>query len=283
LLKEKAHVLSADQEALLAAAGEVFSSFRDIFTKIDNADLPLGKIKVDNKNVQLTHGTYSMLLQNPDVNIRQKAFKKYYKAYISLINVISSTYYASVKKNVYLAKARKYPSAMASALAGEDVPEIVYKNLLTNVKKALPDLHSYMGEKKKALGLDKMHMYDIYVPTVEGVDLKLEYDDAYSLVVEGLACLGKEYQQLLLKAKDERWIDVYEKSGKRSGAYSVAVYNTHPYVLLNYQKTTHDVFTIAHEMGHSLHSYFSNKTQPYAKADYTIFVAEVASTVNEVL
>ncbi|MBQ3596689.1 MAG: oligoendopeptidase F [Clostridia bacterium] len=283
LLKEKAHVLSADQEALLAAGGEVFSSFRDIFTKIDNADLPLGKIKVDNKTVQLTHGTYSMLLQNTDVKVRQKAFKKYYKAYISLINVISSTYYASVKKNVYLAKARKYPSAMASALAGEDVPEIVYKNLLTNVKKALPDLHAYMGEKKKALGLDKMHMYDIYVPTVEGVDLKLEYDDAYSLVVEGLACLGSEYQQLLLKAKEDRWIDVYERSGKRSGAYSVAVYNIHPYVLLNYQKTTHDVFTIAHEMGHSLHSYFSNKNQPYAKADYTIFVAEVASTVNEVL
>lgn len=283
VLKGKAHVLSDQEEKLLANASETFSTFRDIFTKIDNADLPIAKIKVDGKTLPITHGTYSVLLQNKDQTIRSKAFKKYYAGYISLINTIASTYYGNVKKNVFTANARKYKSALDMALSNEDVPEVVYNNLLTTVQDALPTLHKYMQEKKNALGVEKMHMYDIYVPTVPQADLKLEYEKAYDLVVEGLAPLGKEYQDLLKKAKNERWLDVYEKDGKRSGAYSVAVYNTHPYVLLNYQQTTHDVFTIAHEMGHSLHSYFSNKTQPYAKADYTIFVAEVASTVNEVL
>lgn len=283
ILDDKAHVLSDAEENLLAKTAETFSSFKDIFTKIDNADLPLGKIKVGDKTITLTHGTYSVLLQSEDAEVRKKAFKKYYKAFISLINTISATYYGNVKKDVFVANARKYSSALQKALSSEDVPEVVYNNLLSTVKDALPTLHRYMEEKKKALGVEKMHMYDIYVPTVEGADLKLEYEDAYDLVVEGLSVLGKDYQDLLRKAKEERWLDVYEKDGKRSGAYSVGIYDCHPFVLLNYQKTTHDVFTIAHEMGHSLHSYFSNANQPYAKADYTIFVAEVASTVNEVL
>ncbi len=283
ILKGKKHVMSDAEEKLLAEGGEVYSCFHDIFGKIDNADLPLGKVRDGKKSIQLTHGTYSVLLQSPDKKLRERAFKKYYSAYISLINVISSTYYGNVKKNVYISKARKYGSALERALANEDVPNAVYDNLLQSVESALPTLHKYVAQKKKLLGLKQMHMYDMYVPVVEGVDLKLEYDKAYDLVVEGLAPLGKEYCALLEKARAERWIDVYEGDGKRSGAYSVAVYDTHPYVLLNYQQTTHDVFTIAHEMGHSLHSYFSNKNQPYAKADYTIFVAEVASTVNEVL
>ena len=283
ILKSKKHVLSESEETLLAQCSEVFSSFKDIFSKIDDADLPLGSINTSEGRIPLTHGTYSVMLQNEDKELRRKAFKKYYKAYVSLINTISSTYYGSVKKNVFVAKARKYDSALQMALSNEDVDQVVYKNLLDTVNDALPTLHDYMEEKKKALKLDKMHMYDIYVPTVPNADLKLDYEKAYDLVIQGLAPLGKEYQDLLEKAREERWIDVYEKDGKRSGAYSVGVYTTHPYVLLNYQKTTHDVFTIAHEMGHSLHSYFSNKNQAYAKADYTIFVAEVASTVNEVL
>lgn len=283
ILKSKKHVLSESEETLLAQCSEVFSSFKDIFSKIDDADLPLGSINTSEGRIPLTHGTYSVMLQNDDKELRRKAFKKYYKAYVSLINTISSTYYGSVKKNVFVAKARKYDSALQMALSNEDVDQVVYKNLLDTVNDALPTLHDYMEEKKKALKLDKMHMYDIYVPTVPNADLKLDYEKAYDLVIQGLAPLGKEYQDLLEKARAERWIDVYEKDGKRSGAYSVGVYTTHPYVLLNYQKTTHDVFTIAHEMGHSLHSYFSNKNQAYAKADYTIFVAEVASTVNEVL
>ncbi|MBQ3115406.1 MAG: oligoendopeptidase F [Clostridia bacterium] len=283
ILKEKEHVLSENEERLLSMSMETLSSFRDIFTKIDNADLPLGQIRHKGQTITLTHGTYGVILHGEDRELRKKAFKKYYEAYISLINTISATYYGNVKKGVFLARAKKYSSALDRALMGEDVPRVVYDNLISSVKKALPTLHRYVREKKNLLGLSRMKMYDMYVPVVEGAELKLEYDEAYDLVIEGLKPLGEEYCNLLRKARDERWIDVFEGDGKRSGAYSVAVYDTHPYVLLNYQKTTHDVFTIAHEMGHSIHSYFSNKAQCYAKADYRIFVAEVASTVNEVL
>ena len=283
ILKEKEHVLSENEERLLALSSEAMSSFRDIFTKIDNADLPLKEIEYNGEKIALSHGTYGVIMHGEDRALRELTFKEYYGAYKSLLNTISATYYGNVKKGVFYAKAKKYPSALDRALMGEDVPRVVYDNLISTVTDALPLLHKYMEEKKKALNLQDMYMYDVYVPTVPGAEMKLSYDDAYDLVVKGLAPLGKDYQDLLVKAKDERWLDVYESDGKRSGAYSVAVFDTHPYVLLNYQKTTHDIFTIAHEMGHSIHSYFSNKTQPYAKADYRIFVAEVASTVNEVL
>ncbi len=283
ILKDKSHVLSENEERLLAESSETFSSFKDIFTKLDNADLPLGKITSGKERIQLSHGVYGVIMHGEDRELRKKAFNKYYGAYTSLINVISATYFGNVKKNVFVSRARKYDSVLDMALAGEDVDRSVYDNLISSVEKALPSLHKYMEEKKKLLGYDKMYMYDVYVPVVEGTELRRDYDDAYELVVNGLSCLGKDYQELLKKAKKERWLDVFEGEGKRSGAYSVAVYDTHPYVLLNYQKTTHDIFTIAHEMGHSIHSYFSNKAQCYAKADYKIFVAEVASTVNEVL
>ncbi len=283
ILKDKSHVLSENEERLLAESSETLSSFKDIFTKLDNADLPLGKVKDGGESIQLSHGVYGVIMHGEDRALRKKAFNKYYGAYTSLINVISATYFGNVKKNVFISRARKYDSVLDMALSGEDVDRKVYDNLISSVEKALPLLHKYMAEKKKLLGYDKMYMYDVYVPVVEGAELKMDYDAAYELVVNGLSALGKDYQELLKKAKAERWLDVYESEGKRSGAYSVAVYDTHPYVLLNYQKTTHDVFTIAHEMGHSLHSYFSNGAQCYSKADYKIFVAEVASTVNEVL
>ena len=285
LLKEKEHVLSKEQEKLLADCGETFSSFKEIFTKIDNADIKFGSVKsTSGERVPLTHGTYGVILHGEDRELRKKAFKKYYKKYAELINTIASTYYGNVKKNVLVAKTRKHKSVLEMALLSEDVDEKVYKKLITSVEKALPTLHEYISYKKKCLGVDEFYMYDMYAPITKDAELKLEYDDAYQLVIDGLTpYLGEEYGALLKKAKDERWISVYETEGKRSGAYSVAVFDTHPYVLLNYQKTTHDVFTIAHELGHALHSYFSNGAQPYAKADYRIFVAEVASTVNEVL
>lgn len=284
ILKTKAHVLSTEAEEVLALGGEVYSSFRDVFMKLDNADLPLGTVKdKDGNKIKLSHGAYSVCLHSLDRELRRKSFKAYYKAYIGLINTITSTYYGNVKKDVFISRARKYKSCLEMALAGEDVSPEVYDNLIKSVHKSLPYLHDYIAEKKKLLGYDTMHMYDIYVPIAENVDLKLEYEDAYKLVEEGLAPLGKEYVKLLHQAFEERWIDVYENEGKRSGAYSTGVYDVHPYVLLNYQKTTNSVFTIAHEMGHSIHTYFSNKNQPYAKAEYRIFVAEVASTVNEVL
>ncbi len=283
VLKEKAHVLSEAEEKLLALSSEAMGSFRDVFTKIDNADLPLGVIKHGKERIPLSHGTYGVIMHSEDRALRKKTFKKYYGAFVSLINTISATYYGNVKKGVFYTRARNFSSTLERALFGEDVDKKVYDNLISSTHKALPLLHEYMAEKKRLLGYDKMYMYDVYVPVVEGAEIKLDYEDAYALVVNGLSVLGEEYKNLLLKAKNERWIDVYEGDGKRSGAYSVCVYDTHPYVLLNYQKTTHDVFTIAHEMGHSIHSYFANRTQPYAKADYKIFVAEVASTVNEVL
>ncbi len=283
LLKEKAHVLSEKEESILANLGDVFSCFKDIFTKLDNADLPLETIDHNGEKIELTHGTYGVILHGEDRELRKKAFESYYNSYKSLINVISATYTGNVKKNVFTCKMRGYKSVLDRALLNEDVDKKVYEKLIQNVESALPTLHDYIKTKKELLGYEDMCMYDIYAPTVENAEIKLEYEQAFDLVVKGLFPLGEDYKGLLEKARKERWISVYETKNKRSGAYSVAVYDTHPYVLLNYQKTTHDVFTIAHELGHSMHSYFSNKSQPYAKADYKIFVAEVASTVNEVL
>lgn len=283
ILKTKAHILSESEEKLLALASEPFSCFKEIFTKIDNADLPLTTITHKGEKIELSHGTYGLIMHGTDRALRQKCFKAYYKAYKDLLNTISSTYIGSVKKDVFFTRARNYNSTMERALIGEDVSPKVYEKLLTCVHKALPDLHDYIAEKKKVSKYKKFNMYDIYAPVCDGVELKLSYDDAFELVKEGLAPLGKDYVELLDKAKNERWISVYETKNKRSGAYSVCVYDTHPYVLLNYKETTHDVFTIAHELGHAMHSYYSNKNQPYSKADYRIFVAEVASTVNETL
>ena len=284
ILKEKPHVLSKECETLLAMGGQVFQGFHDIFTMIDNADMPFPTIEVDGENVEVSHGTYGLLLQSENREVREKAFKAYYNAYISLINTISATYIGNVNKDVFLAKARNYDSCLSQALSSEDVSVEVYENLLSCISDALPLVHRYVKDRKDILGVDELHMYDIYMPLVENADIKLGYEEAYDLVKEGLAPLGEDYAKLLQRAHDEGWIDVEETEGKKSGAYSVCVYALpHPFVLLNYQPTSHDVFTIAHELGHAMHSYKSDRAQPKSKADYKIFVAEVASTVNEVL
>lgn len=284
IIKSKAHVLGKEAENVLAMGGQVFGSFTNIFGMLNNADLPFPVITVDGKKVKVSHGMYGVLLQSSDRNVRKKAFRAFYNAYIGLINTISANYIANVNKDVYLAKARKYESCLEKALDGEDVSPEVYNNLIKSVNKGLKTMHAYVAERKKILGVKQMHMYDIYTPLVEDADLKLDYEQAFLTVKEGLKPLGEEYGKLLQRAHDEGWIDVEETEGKRSGAYSISVYKApHPYVLLNYQPTTSDVFTIAHELGHAMHSYFSTKNQPQAKASYRIFVAEVASTVNEVL
>lgn len=284
VIKSKAHVLGKEAEAVLAMGGQVFGSFTNIFGMLNNADLPFPEITVDGKKVKVSHGMYGVLLQNPDRNVRKKAFKAFYGAYIGLINTISANYIANVNKDVYLARARKYDGCLEKALASEDVDAKVYDNLIKSVSKGLKTMHAYVSERKKTLGVNQMHMYDIYTPLVEDADLKLDYEQAFLTVKEGLKPLGEDYAALLQRAHDEGWIDVEETEGKRSGAYSISVYKApHPYVLLNYQPTTSDVFTIAHELGHAMHSYFSTKNQPQSKASYRIFVAEVASTVNEVL
>lgn len=284
IIKDKPHVLSKEMETLLSQGSRVFGGYQQVFGMLDNADFPFPTVKVDGKDVTISHGMYGVLLHHPDVRVRKKVFQSYYKAYIGLINTITATYTGNVDKDIFLARARGYESCLDKALASEDVDPKVYKNLLRAVGKGLPLLHRYFRDRKKVLGMSKMHMYDLYLPLVADAELKLDYEEAYDLVVEGLAPLGERYQALLREAHDNGWIDVEETEGKRSGAYSTGAYGLpHPYVLLNYQPTTNNVFTIAHEMGHALHSYHSQQAQPQEKADYKIFVAEVASTVNEVL
>ena len=283
LIAEKKYILSEKEEKILAQTGEPMSAAGDVFKMLDNAELNLPEIEHEGKKVPLSHGLYSVILFGNDREKRAEAFRLYYSAYRKIINTLATAYYGNVKKDIFYKNVRGYASCLEKSLFEEDVEKSVYENLVESVNEGAPIMHRYMETRKKALGLDEMHVYDLHVALVENADLKLEFEEAYELVLKGLAPLGKEYLALLRQGKDERWIDVCETEGKRSGAYSIGIYGNHPYVLLNYQKTTNDIFTIAHEMGHSLHSYFSNKEQPYSKADYKIFVAEVASTVNEVL
>ena len=283
VMRSKAHVLSASEEKILALGGDVMGGFRSVFMMLNNANLNLPKAKFQDQDVQMSHGMYGVVLHTGTAEERKEWFEKNYQAYINLIDTLAQTYYNNVKVNVFYKNVRGYESCMQKAMDGEDVQPVVYENLIQAVHGALPVLHDYIRVRKQATGIEEQHMYDIYVPLVEDAEIKLPFEEAYQLVIEGLAPLGEGYQNLLRKAKAERWIDVCENTGKRSGAYSSGVYDTHPYVLLNYQQTTNDIFTIAHEMGHAMHSYKSNAAQPYAKADYTIFLAEIASTVNEVL
>ncbi|MBS5022716.1 MAG: oligoendopeptidase F [Firmicutes bacterium] len=281
--QSKAHVLSEGEEKLLALASDVMGGFHTVFTMLDNADLNLPKGTFNGEEVQMSHSLYGLVLHAGNRKERETWFKDYYKAYIDLIDAITQTYYGNVKKDIFYKTARKYDTCLEMAMDGEDVSPVVYNNLVESVHGALPVLHRYMAVRKKILGFDEQHMYDIHIPLVSDADIKVPFEEAYEIVVKGLAPLGKDYQSLLRRGKEERWIDVYETEGKRNGAYSTGVYDTHPYVLLNYQETTNEIFTIAHEMGHSIHTYKSTAGQPYAKSEYTIFLAEIASTVNEVL
>ena len=284
LVREKEHVLSAKEERLLTLGGDVMSEFRSVFSMLDNANLNLPKASYKGEEVQMSHGMYGVVMHEGTREERKEWFEKYYGAYIKLIDAITQTYAANVKKDVFYKTVRGYDSCMQKAMDGEDVDVKVYEMLVSCTQNALPILHDYISMRKQLLGVEEQNMYDLYLPLVENADIKLPFDEAYDLIVEGLHPLGKDYQALLRKGKEERWIDVCESEGKRSGAYSTGVYDApHPFVLLNYQPTTNDIFTIAHEMGHALHTYKSTEAQPYSKANYTIFLAEIASTVNEVL
>ncbi|MDE6411828.1 MAG: oligoendopeptidase F [Clostridia bacterium] len=283
LIEKKKHILSEKEERILAEVQEPLSTPYEVFEMLDNAEVDLPEIEYEGKTQRISHGLYSVIVNESDRGKRREVFEKYYSAYRKIVGTLAATYYVNVKQDIFMKNMRGFNTSLEMALFEEDVDASVYKNLVNCVNDATPVMHRYMALRKKMMGLDEMHMYDIYPPLVENADMRLTYEEAYETVLKGLAPLGKEYIELLKKGRDERWIDVYETPGKKSGAYSTAVYGVHPFVLLNYQKTTHDVFTIAHEMGHAIHSYFSKGTQPYAKSDYKIFVAEVASTVNEVL
>ena len=279
----KAHVLSEKEEEMLNGLGDVTRFFRETFSRLNNGDLDFGTIEIDGKPVHITHGTYSALMNDKRQDVREAAFNSLYTAYKGMINTITGLYTGNVKNDCTVAKLRHFDSASQKALFYEEVDKKVYDNLIEGVNANLKPLHDYMALRKKVLKLENLNMYDLHFPMFENADISLEFDDAFKLVKEGLHPLGKDYQDLLQRAYDERWMDVYENAGKRSGAFSMGVPGRHPFVMLNYQKTAHDVFTIAHELGHSLHSWFSDQNQPFDKADYTIFVAEVARTTNEVL
>ena len=285
LLRQKAHVLSAEIEEILAQVHELGDAPNNIFSMLDNADIKFGTITDENGNqVELTHGRYSAMLESPNREVRKNAFITFYDSYWHLKNTLAASYSASVKKDVFFAKTRKYSSAMEAKLFSDNIPTKVYTGLIEAVHESLPQLQRYMRLRKKALDLPELRVYDLYTPIVKQVDDKIEYKNAVETVLESLAPLGKEYVDVSKAGLiGGGWTDVYENAGKMNGAYSWGAYGGHPYILLNYENKMDDMFTLAHELGHSMHSYYSWKCQPYIYSDYSIFLAEVASTVNEAL
>ena len=284
IIRQKKHVLPTEQEQLLAAMGEVAESPKDIFSMFNNADIRFPEITGEEGHpVQVTHGRYMSLMQSRNRQVRKDAFEAMYGVYGDWRNTLAAMYRANVKQEAFLAKAHKYTSDLEAALDGSHIPVKVYEQLIEAVHESMPLMYRYMKLRKKLLGVEELHMYDLYVPVIEQDHSEIPFEQAKKTVLEGLAPMGEEYLHLLREGFDHGWIDVYENQGKRTGAYSWGAYGTHPYVLLNYQGTLHDVFTLAHEMGHALHSWYSDEHQPYIYAGYRIFVAEVASTCNEAL
>lgn len=284
MMRQKEHVLTREQEEILASAGELAEAPGDIFSMFNNADIRFPEITgEDGEPVEVTHGRFISLLQSKDRRVRKDAFQALYSVYGKYRNTLAATYRANVKKEVFYAKVRKYGSNLEAALDGSHIPVSVYENLIDAVHEYLPLMHRYVDIRKKLLGVEELHMYDLYVPMVADAERRISFEQAKEMVLEGLKPMGEEYLNLLREGFSGRWIDVYENQGKRSGAYSWGAYGTHPYVLLNYQENLNQVFTLAHEMGHALHSWYSDAHQPYIYAGYKIFVAEVASTCNEAL
>ena len=284
ILRRKEHMLSPEMEQLLASAGDVTGTSDRVFSMFNNADLTFPEITDENgEKVRLTHGRYISFLESSDRRVREEAFKAMYATYKSFRNTLAAVYSGKLKAHNFSAKARKYNSCLEAAVDGTNVPASVYHNLIEAVHNNLDKMHRYVALRKKILGVDELHMYDLYVPLVKEADVKIPFEQAKQTVYDALAPLGEDYRAVIKEGFDNRWIDVYENEGKRSGAYSAGVFGVHPYVLLNHNDTLDSMFTLAHEMGHAMHSYLSNKTQPHVDSHYVIFVAEVASTCNEVL
>ncbi|MBM7617736.1 oligoendopeptidase F [Weissella uvarum] len=282
ILTKKGHVLPAEQEALLAAAGDVFGASEKTFSVLDNADIKFGTVKNEaGETEQLSNGVYARLLESTDPTVRRNTFQTFYKAYIDLENTFASTLSSHVKGHNYMAKAHHYDSARQAALAQNHVPESVYDTLVTEVNRALPLLQRYVALRKQLLGLDELHSYDLYTPILGEPDYAIDFESAKAEALEALAPLGNDYLDIVNKAFDSRWIDVVENQGKRSGAYSGGAYDTNPFMLLNWVDNLNNLYTLVHEMGHSVHSYLTRQNQPYQYGDYPIFLAEIASTTNE--
>lgn len=278
------HVLPAEQEALLAQMSEVANSSSETFGMLNNADLEFPEIEnEDGEKIQITHGNYSRFLESPDRRVREDAFKAVYATYGKFRNTFASTLAGNVKRDTVNARIRKYDSARQAALSDDHIPETVYDNLVETVNNNLHLLHRYAALRKEVLGLDKVHMWDMYTPLVKEVKMEIPYEKATEIMLKGLGALGEEYVGIVKKGLDSRWVDVQENKGKRSGAYSSGAYGTNPYILMNWQDNVNNLMTLAHEFGHSVHSYYTRAEQPYIYGDYSIFVAEVASTTNEAL
>lgn len=284
VFRDKGHFLAPEMEKLLSDAEELGNAPESIFSMFNNADMRFGEVTDENGEVvEITHGRYISLLSSGDRRVRKDTFETYYGAYEQFRNSLAAVFAANVKQAVFFANARKYPSTRAYYLGGNHIPEAVYDNLLASVHEHIDLLHRYVALRKKMLGVEELHMYDLYVPMTKEGSAGYTFEEAKALVKEGLAPLGEDYLAILQEGFDNRWIDVYENQGKRSGAHSWGVYGVHPMVMLNFNGRRNDVFTLAHEMGHAIHSYYSNREQDYVYAGYKIFVAEVASTCNEAL
>ncbi|MBS0630255.1 MAG: oligoendopeptidase F [Verrucomicrobia bacterium] len=285
VVRLKAHTLSSESEELIALAGKALSTSPTAFSAFNNADLKFPAIKDSKGQTQeLTHGKYLLYLRSKDRELRKNAFQTLHRTFSGFENMIAELFNGHMQHHVFNKRARKYPSCLEASLFPNQIDTKVYTNLVQTVRKGLSSLHSYMTLRKKALKVDELHFYDLYVPLVENVDLRYDYKTAESMVVQSVAPLGQEYQSILKKGLEEqRWVDRYENRRKRSGAYSTGSYDTMPYILMNFQGGFHDLMTLAHEAGHSMHSYMSHKHQPYQYSSYPIFLAEVASTFNEEL
>ena len=284
MLAKKEHTCSQKEVKVLAMASQMADSPSDIFSKFNNADVKFGKVHDEHGDEkELTSAGFSVFMESRDRNVRKEAFYALYRQYKSYINTLAASYYGNVKQAVFFANARNYESTLQMYLSGSFIPESVYTNLIDTVNNNLDKMHDYVSLRKKTLGVDELHFYDIYAPLTSDYTVNVSYENAKETVLDALKILGDDYVSQVKKGYESGWVDVYENDGKRSGAFSWGAYGTHPYIFLNYTETLNDIFTLIHETGHAMHTYYSNETQPYTYAGYKIFVAEVASTCNEVI
>lgn len=284
ILRRRSHVLSSKEENILAQMGEVASFPQKVYNMLNNADIKFPKIEnEEGMEVEITQGNFIPLMESRDRNVRRLAYEGLYSTYNSFKNTFAQSLNGIVKSNIVNSRIRKYNSALEASLDENNIPVSVYKNLINSIHNNLDSMHKYMDIRKRALGVNELHMYDVYTPIVKDVDFNIPYEEGQELIIKGLHPLKDEYISIVKEGFNNRWIDVYENKGKRSGAYSGGTYDSKPFILTNYHDTLDSVFTVAHEMGHSIHSYLTKKNQPLVYASYSIFLAEVASTTNEAL
>ncbi len=284
IIRKKPYVLSQSEERILALSGDMSSAAENAFEMLSFADMKFPHIKDDSgKETRITHANFMTFMKSKSRDTRKEAFEKLYSTYEGYKNTIGATLSGAVKREIFYSRARGHESAIKGSLFEDNISVDVYENLIDAVSEKLEPMYKYVQLKKDFLGVDKLHMYDIYAPLVDDVDMKIPYEKAKEIILEALKPLGEEYRGIIKKAFDERWIDVYENDGKKGGAYSWGSYDSKPYILMNYKEDLNSMFTLVHELGHSVHSYYSRSSQPYIDAHYKIFVAEVASTLNELL